>query len=243
MRSDVELAAAMADEVGRRLLELRRHRPLGPALGDEGDRMAQDHLAGMLADARPDDAVLSEEAPDDPVRLGCPRVWILDPVDGTREYSSGRDDWAVHVALWQEGRLVAGAVALPGRGLLLRSDPPEQVPPPVGGPIRIAVSRSRAPGPAHLVAEHLGGVLVRIGSAGAKVGAVVTGQVDAYVHAGGQHEWDSAAPVAVAAAAGLHTSRIDGSPLLYNRADPWLPDLVVARPELAEPILEVTRLW
>ena len=244
MTSDADLAADLADEAGRRLVALRERRPLGRALGDEGDRLAQDYLAARLADARPGDAVLSEEAADDPVRLRSSRVWILDPVDGTREYAQGRDDWAVHVALWRDGALALGAVALPARGLLLRSDaPPPRPPASPSGPVRIAVSRSRAPGPAHVVAEHLGGVLVRIGSAGAKVGAVVTGEVDAYVHAGGQHEWDSAAPVAVARAAGLHTSRVDGSPLRYNRPDPWLPDLVVCRPELATPILEVTTRW
>jgi 3'(2'), 5'-bisphosphate nucleotidase len=241
--TDADLAAAVAAETGRRLVALRGRRSVGPALGDEADRMAQEYLAGVLADARPGDAVLSEEAADDPVRLHASRVWILDPVDGTREYAQGRDDWAVHVALWEDSALVAGAVALPGRGLLLRADAPPPLPPPRPGPVRIAVSRSRAPSLAHVVADHLGGVLVRIGSAGAKVGAVVTGEVDAYVHAGGQHEWDSAAPVAVARAAGLHTSRVDGSALRYNRPDPWLPDLVVSRPELAEPILEVTARW
>jgi 3'(2'), 5'-bisphosphate nucleotidase len=241
--SDADLAAELADETGRRLLALRGVRRPGPALGDEGDAMAQRYLAGALAHERPDDAVLSEEAPDDPSRLRSSRVWILDPVDGTYAYASGRADWAVHVALWQEGRLTAGAVALPSQDLLLRSHPPVRLPPPSTRPLRIAVSRSRTPGLGHLVAQRLDAVLVRIGSAGAKVGAVLTGEVDAYVHAGGQHEWDSAAPVAVAAAAGLHTSRADGSPLLYNRPDPWLPDLVVARAEIAEEILEVTAEW
>ena len=80
-----------------------------------------------------------------------------------------------------------------------------------------------------------------MGSAGYKVAAVVLGEVDAYVHAGGQYEWDSAAPVAVARAAGLHTSRLNGSPLQYNQPEPYLPDLLVCRQELAEALLTAIR--
>jgi len=216
---------------------------LAPAqLKDLGDGESQRLLAQALAVSRPGDAVLSEEAPDDPARLGADRVWIIDPLDGTREFSEGRDDWAVHVALWQRsggrGRLVVGAVALPGLGEVLVSDPPPAAPVRCrGGRLRMAVSRSRPPRIAQDVASGLDAELVAMGSAGFKVAAVVRGEVDMYVHGGGQYEWDSAAPVAVAAAAGLHCSRLDGSPLVYNRADPLLPDLVVCRPELADKVL------
>ena len=184
--------------------------------------------------------MLSEEGADNPVRLRSERVWIVDPLDGTREFSElGRDDWAVHVALWQSGELVAGAVALPGTRTSRwppRTSPHRR---PHRRP-RIVVSRTRPPAIALAVRDALNGTLVEMGSAGAKVAAVVQGLADVYVHAGGQYEWDSAAPVAVARAAGLHTSRIDGSPLAYNQPDPLLPDLVVCRPELAEAVLAVT---
>jgi 3'(2'), 5'-bisphosphate nucleotidase len=173
--------------------------------------------------------------------LQADRVWIVDPLDGTREFSElDRDDWAVHVALWQAGELVAGAVALPARGVTLAT-PTLAAPPVHSGPPRIAVSRSRPPAVAEAVRDRLGGVLVPMGSAGVKVAAVVQGAADVYVHAGGQYEWDSAAPVAVARAAGLHTSRIDGSPLVYNRPDPLLPDLLVCRPEYAKTVLAAIR--
>jgi 3'(2'), 5'-bisphosphate nucleotidase len=193
-----------------------------------------------LAAQRPDDAVLSEEGADDPIRLNATRVWIVDPLDGTREFSElGRDDWAVHVALWQSGELIAGAVALPAQGVTLAT-PDVPAPPAAPTTPRIVVSRTRPPAVALAVRDALNGTLVEMGSAGAKVASVVQGLADVYVHAGGQYEWDSAAPVAVARAAGLHTSRIDGSPLVYNRADPLLPDLVVCRPELADAVLAVT---
>jgi 3'(2'), 5'-bisphosphate nucleotidase len=194
-----------------------------------------------LAKARPDDAVLSEEGADDPVRLRSSRVWIVDPLDGTREFSElDREDWAVHVALWQDGELVAGAVALPAQGITLAT-PTVPAPPAAPAVPRIVVSRTRPPEVALQVRDALGGVMVEMGSAGAKVASVVQGLADVYVHAGGQYEWDSAAPVAVARAAGLYTSRIDGSPLQYNRPDPKLPDVVVCRPEYAEAVLAVTR--
>jgi 3'(2'), 5'-bisphosphate nucleotidase len=205
-----------------------------------GDKRSHDYLMEALARERPDDAVLSEEGVDDPVRLSAQRVWIVDPLDGTREFSElGREDWAVHVALWQDGALVAGAVALPAQGVTLAT--PDPAPPPAhSGEPRIVVSRTRPPAVALQVRDQLNGTLVEMGSAGAKVAAVIQGLADIYVHAGGQYEWDSAAPVAVARAAGLHTSRIDGSPLKYNRADPLLPDLVVCRPEYADAVLAVT---
>lgn len=240
--SDVELAARLADEAGALLLLTRDRSELaGRPLADEGDQVAQTYLAGELAAARPDDAVLSEEAADDQTRLHARRVWIIDPLDGTREYSEGRHDWAVHVALWCDGDLAAAAVALPGRGVVLSTADEPDLPARPAGPLQIAVSRSRPPQQAQWLVEHAGAELVPMGSAGYKALAVVLGEVDAYVHAGGQYEWDSAAPVAVARAAGLHTSRVDGSPLHYNQPDPTLPDLVVARPECAAQVLAVTR--
>ncbi len=242
MSNDHEVAARLATEAGRLLLAVREE--LADAEASErkaaGDKRSHDYLMEALARERPDDVVLSEEGVDDPVRLSAQRVWIVDPLDGTREFSElGREDWAVHVALWQAGALVAGAVALPAQGLTLAT--PDPAPPPAhSGEPRIVVSRTRPPAVALQVRDQLNGTLVEMGSAGAKVAAVIQGLADVYVHAGGQYEWDSAAPVAVARAAGLHTSRIDGSPLEYNRADPLLPDLVVCRPEYADAVLAVT---
>lgn len=241
--SDHALAARLATQAGELLLAVREE--LASATEAErkaaGDKRSHDYLMEALARERPDDAVLSEEGVDDPVRLSAQRVWIVDPLDGTREFSElGRDDWAVHVALWQSGALVAGAVALPAQGATLAT--PDPAPPPAhSGAPRIVVSRTRPPAVALQVRDRLNGTLVEMGSAGAKVAAVIQGLADVYVHAGGQYEWDSAAPVAVARAAGLHTSRIDGSPLVYNREDPKLPDLVVCRPEHADAVLAVTR--
>jgi 3'(2'), 5'-bisphosphate nucleotidase len=240
--TDHEVAARLATEAGQLLLAVRAE--LADATAAErkaaGDKRSHDYLMEALARERPDDAVLSEEGVDDPVRLSAQRVWIVDPLDGTREFSElGREDWAVHVALWQSGALVAGAVALPAQGVTLAT--PDPAPPPAhSGEPRIVVSRTRPPAVALQVRDQLNGALVEMGSAGAKVAAVIQGLADIYVHAGGQYEWDSAAPVAVARAAGLHTSRIDGSPLEYNRADPLLPDLVVCRPEYADAVLAVT---
>jgi len=250
--SDSELAASIARAAGERLLAIRREHPEGDqaALKAAGDSGAQAFIAAALAAARPEDAVLSEEAKDDPIRVDRDRVWIVDPLDGTREYSEGRADWAVHIALWVRphgapdrrdggpGELVAGAVAIPGEGLVL-SSADAVLAARTPGPLRIAVSRSRPPAIVTAVAAALGAELVPMGSAGVKIAAVVRGQVDAYVHGGGQYEWDSAAPVAVARAAGAWTSRLDGSPLEYNRPDPYLPDLIVCRPELRERILAV----
>ena len=241
--TDHELAARLATEAGELLLNVRIE--LADASADErkaaGDKRSHDFLMAALGAERPDDAVLSEEGADDPIRLRSDRVWIVDPLDGTREFSElGRDDWAVHVALWQAGELVAGAVALPAQGMTLAT-PTVDYPPALDGAPRVVVSRTRPPAVALQVREALGGTLVEMGSAGAKVAAVVQGRADVYVHAGGQYEWDSAAPVAVARAAGLFTSRLDGSPLIYNQTDPKLPDLIVCRPELAEAVLAVTR--
>ncbi|MGB9250866.1 MAG: 3'(2'),5'-bisphosphate nucleotidase CysQ [Mycobacterium sp.] len=240
--TDHEVAARLATEAGQLLLAVREELAEATAAErkDAGDKRSHDYLIEALARERRDDAVLSEEGVDDPVRLSAQRVWIVDPLDGTREFSElGREDWAVHVALWQSGALVAGAVALPAQGVTLAT--PDPAPPPAhSGEPRIVVSRTRPPAVALQVRDQLNGTLVEMGSAGAKVAAVIQGLADIYVHAGGQYEWDSAAPVAVARAAGLHTSRIDGSPLEYNRADPLLPDLVVCRPEYADAVLAVT---
>jgi len=239
---DHALAAWLATVAGERLLHVRSEGLQGRGLKDAGDRAAHELLVQLLAEHRPDDAVLSEEGRDDLVRLRSERVWIVDPLDGTREFSEPpRDDWAVHVALWRGGDLVAGAVAQPGLGQTFSTGQPPVVPPSNAPRPRIAVSRTRPPAFVAGLAEQLGAELVPMGSAGAKVISVVRNVSDAYVHAGGQYEWDSAAPVAVARSAGLFTSRIDGSPLVYNRPDPLLPDLVVCRPELAEPILEFVR--
>ena len=241
--TDHELAAALATQAGRLLLEVRTE--FAAADADErkaaGDARSHDFLMERLAAARPGDAVLSEEGADDPIRLRSHRVWIVDPLDGTREFSElGREDWAVHVALWSDGELIAGAVALPAQGVTLAT-PDVPAPPPAPAVPRIVVSRTRPPAVALRVQMELSGDLVEMGSAGAKVAAVAQGRAEVYVHAGGQYEWDSAAPVAVARAAGLHTSRIDGSPLRYNQADVLLPDLVVCRPEYADAVLAALR--
>ena len=241
--SDDDLAAALATKAGQLLLDVRIELADAPAAERKaaGDKRSHDFLMAALTAERPDDAVLSEEGADDPIRLRSRRVWIVDPLDGTREFSElDRDDWAVHVALWQDGELIAGAVALPAQGVTLAT-PTVPGPPTAPANPRIVVSRTRPPEIAIKVRDRLNGTLVEMGSAGAKVAAVVQGLADVYVHAGGQYEWDSAAPVAVARAAGLHTSRIDGSPLQYNQPDPRLPDLVVCRPEYAEAVLAVTR--
>ena len=243
MRDDHADAARYAESAGGLLLALRNDdsRPAW-ALGDAGDALANRHLIDLITDEHPGDRILSEESADDRRRLEADRVWIIDPLDGTREYTEvGRVDWAVHVALWERGTgLTAGAVALPALGVVLSTGTPPVVPGIDGRALRVVVSRSRAPAVAMRVAQALDAELVTLGSAGAKTMAVVRGDVDAYVHAGGQYEWDSAAPAAVARAAGLHTSRLDGSPLEYNQSSPWLPDLVVCRPEIADQVLEVT---
>ena len=238
LSDDHHLAAWLATTAGQRLLEVREEGLVGRELKDAGDLAAHELLMRLLAEHRPEDAVLSEEGKDDKVRLERDRVWIIDPLDGTREFSEPpREDWAVHVALWERGELVAGAVAQPVLGQTFSTAEPTPVPPYAGGTPRIAVSRSRPPAFTDGLVEALGGETVPMGSAGAKVISVVRDVTDAYVHAGGQFEWDSAAPIAVARAAGLFTSRIDGSPLVYNQDDVYLPDLIVCRPELSEPIL------
>ncbi len=209
----------------------------GKALGDEGDRIANRYLCDRLARERPDDALLSEEEADCLDRLASRRVWIVDPLDGTREYGEGRDDWAVHVALAVDGVADIGAVALPARGMTLSSDTPLPLA-PANVPPRMVVSRTRPAAEALKVAEALGAELVPMGSAGAKAMAVVLGEADIYLHTGGQYEWDNAAPVAVAVAAGLHASRSDGAPLIYNGKVTYLPDLLICRREWLKPVLD-----
>ena len=235
--TDVELARRVAETAGEILLALQRSGLFeGKALGKAGDRVANAFIMEALVNQRPDDAVLSEEEKDNTERLSASRVWIVDPLDGTREYGETRSDWAVHVALAIDGTAAIGAVALPGLPATLCTDQTHHIPPRNGQP-RMLVSRTRPAPSAVAVAEHLGAELVPMGSAGAKAMAVVRGEADIYLHAGGQYEWDSCAPVAVAAAAGLHVSRIDGSPLIYNREDPYLPDLLICRKDEAAKML------
>lgn len=235
--TDAALAAHLADVAGRLLLEVRGSGLLSAkALGKAGDATANEFLCHALTEQRPDDGLLSEESKDTAERLAKTRVWIIDPVDGTREYGEERADWAVHVALAVDGVPVLGAVALPGAGLVLRSDAPIAVP-PAPERLRMVVSRTRPAREATHIAERIGAELVPMGSAGAKAMAVVLGQADIYLHSGGQYEWDSCAPVAVALAHGLHCSRIDGSPLIYNQANTYMPDILICRQEHAAQML------
>lgn len=239
--NDAELAAHLAADAGRILLEVRESgRHHGKDLGRAGDAEANAVLVAALRELRPDDGLLSEEEKDNPLRLNKNRVWIVDPVDGTREYGEGRTDWAVHVALAVGGLAEIGAVALPGLGMVLRTDRPQPLAQGAERP-RMVVSRTRPAREAVAVCEAIGGKLVPMGSAGAKAMAVVRGEAEIYLHTGGQYEWDSCAPVAVARAHGLHCSRVDGSPLVYNRADTYMPDLLVCRPEWSARVLDEVR--
>ncbi|MGN6375804.1 MAG: 3'(2'),5'-bisphosphate nucleotidase CysQ [Sphingomonas sp.] len=236
--TDAELAAALARDAGDLLKRIRAEgKETGKALGARGDREANALILARLAAERPDDCVLSEEAKDDLGRCRAERVWIVDPLDGTREYAEGREDWAVHVALAVGGHPVLGAVALPDRNLVLASDTVTPPGAPRDRPIMV-VSRTRPPEIALKVAKALGAELLPMGSAGAKAMAVVDGRADIYLHAGGQYEWDNCAPAAVALGAGLHASRLDGSPLVYNNPDPSLPDLLVCSKALVERVLK-----
>lgn len=235
--NDAELAAHLADVAGKLLIDVRASGVLSlKALGKAGDATANQFLCHALKEQRPDDGLLSEEEKDNPERLTKDRVWIVDPVDGTREYGESRTDWAVHVALAIDGVASIGAVALPGLGLVLRTDQPMPIP-AAPDRLRMVVSRTRPAREATEVAERLGAELVPMGSAGAKAMAILRGEADVYLHSGGQYEWDSCAPAAVALAAGLHASRIDGSPLVYNQSDVYMPDLLICRKEHADRIL------
>jgi 3'(2'), 5'-bisphosphate nucleotidase len=252
---DHALAHDLAERAGRLLLELRAQGGDPAALKDAGDRSSHEFLMAELAKARPEDAVLSEEGIDNKARLTADRVWIVDPLDGTREFGEqGRTDWAVHVALWQRGaeggELAAGAVALPAQGTTLstlnaaeRPDPDGTSPSGSGAqrPLRMVVSRTRASQLVKDVAAILNADLVPCGSAGAKAATVIQGENDVYLHSGGFYEWDTAAPVAVARAAGLHVSRIDGSDVAYNQDNPYLPDILVCRPAIAGLLLNAIR--
>jgi 3'(2'), 5'-bisphosphate nucleotidase len=237
LREEDRVAADLARLAGVGLMELRTRSELGKPLGKEGDQLSHKILMEQLADRFPADRIRSEEA-DQSEALGAQsgRVWIIDPLDGTREYSEGREDWAVHVALSVDGAPVVGAVALPALEVVLCTGEPPPLPTPAAVP-RMVVSRSRPPAFSPLIAERLGAATIPMGSAGAKIAAVIRGEAEVYVHAGGQYEWDSAAPVAVALATGLHASRVDGSPLRYSQPDPWLPDLVVCHPTLVDAVM------
>jgi 3'(2'), 5'-bisphosphate nucleotidase len=240
-RSDHAAAAELARAAGALLAELQQGDLEGKALGAEGDRRSHELLLELLAGRFPNDRVRSEEDDQsEALATDVGRVWIVDPLDGTREYSERRTDWAVHVALSVHGAPAVGAVALPGLDLVLGTGDPPPLPSLPSHP-RMVVSRTRPPEFTPFVAERLGAETIPMGSAGAKISAVVRGEAEVYVHAGGQYEWDSCAPVAVALAAGLHASRIDGSPLRYARPDPWLPDLIVCHPSLADAVLDAVR--
>lgn len=235
--TDAELAAHLAEVAGKLLLTVRESGMLSlKHLGKAGDATANQFLVHALREQRPEDGLLSEEEKDNLDRLQFSRTWIVDPVDGTREYGEARTDWAVHVGLAIDGVATIGAVALPGAGIVLRTDQPRQIP-PAPERLRMVVSRTRPAHEAVAVAEAIGAELVPMGSAGAKAMAVILGGADIYLHSGGQFEWDSCAPVAVALAHGLHCSRIDGSPLVYNQADTYMPDLLICRKEHAEMVL------
>lgn len=244
--TDGQFATRLAVETGHLLVEAREKLFAQGAstwdVKDAGDAIAQRFLMEEFNTHRPDDAVLSEEGREDPRRFGADRVWIVDPLDGTREFSEpGRFDWAVHIALWTVDRFAAAAVSLPAVDRVFSTDDPPPMPPFTRDRPRLVTSRTRAPYAAVLVAEGVGCDAVRLGSAGAKAMSVVMGEADIYVHDGGMYQWDSAAPAGVALAAGFHACRLDGSPIVYNDRDPWLPDFIVCRPELAEPVLKA--LW
>lgn len=240
-RTDAELAAHLAECAGRILIEVRNSGMFaGKSLGKAGDQTANEFLMHALRQQRPEDGLLSEESKDTEERLEKERVWIIDPVDGTREYGEERSDWAVHVALAVGGAPQIGAVALPGLGQVLRTDRLIEVP-AAPKKLRMVVSRTRPAAEAVMVAEAIGAALVPMGSAGAKAMAILRGEADIYLHSGGQFEWDSCAPAAVAAAHGLHISRIDGSPLVYNQRDTYLPDLLICRKEHAELVLDILK--
>jgi 3'(2'), 5'-bisphosphate nucleotidase len=239
--TDGELAAHLAATAGRLLLEVRGSGLLSAsALGKAGDQTANQFLVHALRAHRPKDGLLSEEEKDNFERLAHSRVWIIDPVDGTREYGEERSDWAVHVGLAIGGVAAVGAVALPGLGLVLRSDQPGELA-PVPARLRMVVSRTRPAREAIAIAEAIGAELVPMGSAGAKAMAVVRGEADIYLHTGGQFEWDSCAPAAVALAHGLHVSRVDGTPLVYNRAETYMPDLLICRRDHSDELLALAR--
>jgi len=240
--TDQQLASRVATEAGVMLVDLRDELVAEGVhywdLKDEGDVAGHRYIMSALMAARPDDVILSEEAADNRRRLNAERVWIIDPIDGTNEFAEHpRHDWAIHIALWESGEITAASVALPTLGITFDASPAAVVPPSTREKPLLVTSRSRNPYCAVMVANALGCDVARLGSAGAKAMAIVMGEADIYVHDGGMYQWDSAAPSAVAKAAGLHVSRTDGSPLKYNQESLWLPDFLVCRTELAEPAL------
>jgi 3'(2'), 5'-bisphosphate nucleotidase len=243
MMTDADLAAHLADQAGKILLQVRASGVFqGKSLGKAGDQTANQFLVHALREQRADDGLLSEEEKDNPERLSKERVWIVDPVDGTREYGEERTDWAVHVGMAVNGEPALGAVALPGLDVVLRSDQPGEIP-AAPEKLRMVVSRTRPAKEATGVAEAIGAELVPMGSAGAKAMAILRGEADIYLHSGGQYEWDSCAPAAVALGWGLHVSRIDGSPLVYNRQDVYMPDLLICRKEHAAMVLDEVKAF
>ena len=242
---DHQLASRLATHAGRLLLDVRNELMAKGApewrIMDAGDLAAHRFLVAELAQARPGDNVLSEEGSDDRTRLTADRVWILDPLDGTIEYGEGRADWAVHVALVSDGQAIAGAVSLPARGITLATEPPPEIPVPTRSRIRMVTSRSRITNVTLRIAKALDAEIATLGSAGAKAMSVVLGEADIYAHAGGQYEWDNCAPAAVVLAAGMHASRIDGTPLVFNKPDVWSPDFLFCRADLAQTCLDI--LW
>ncbi len=243
--TDAQLSIELARTTGEMLVlhreELIKQGTTQWALKDSADMVAHKFLMEAFTELRPDDIVLSEEGADDRRRLGADRVWIIDPLDGTNEYGQGRSDWAVHIALWEHVALTAGAVSLPSITTVFGTDPATVVPPKEGAKPRLVTSRNRAPYAAVIVAEKLDCDAYRLGSAGAKAMSILMGEADIYIHDGGMNQWDSAAPAAVAMAAGLHASRLDGSPLVYNEPDTWLPDFFVCRPEYVDDVLKA--MW
>ncbi|AWB82332.1 3'(2'),5'-bisphosphate nucleotidase CysQ [Corynebacterium yudongzhengii] len=236
--SDSRLTDLLAQGTGEILKGVRGVGLLrGRDLGEAGDDLAQNWIARVLAQHRPDDGFLSEEAADNPERLSKDRVWIIDPLDGTKEFATGRQDWAVHIALVENGRPTHAAVGLPDLGVVFSSSDARHVEGPFAR--KIIASRNRPPKVANHIAEKLGFTSEGFGSAGAKAMHVLLGDHDAYIHAGGQYEWDQAAPVGVALASGLHASRLNGEELRYNNRDTYIPDLLICRPELADDILSL----
>ena len=241
--TDGDLAAHLADVAGKILLQVRASGMFeGKSLGKAGDQTANQFLVHALRHQRAEDGLLSEEEKDNPERLDKERVWIVDPVDGTREYGEERTDWAVHVGMAVNGEPVLGAVGLPGLDVVLRSDQPDEIP-AAPGKLRMVVSRTRPAKEATGVAEAIGAELVPMGSAGAKAMAILRGEADIYLHSGGQYEWDSCAPAAVALGWGLHVSRIDGRPLVYNQKDVYMPDLLICRKEHADMVLREVKAF
>ncbi|WP_039395224.1 3'(2'),5'-bisphosphate nucleotidase CysQ [Novosphingobium sp. MBES04] len=241
--TDGDLAAHLANVAGKILIEVRESGMFeGKSLGKAGDQTANQFLVHALREQRAEDGLLSEEEKDNAERLAKERVWIVDPVDGTREYGEARADWAVHVGMAVNGVPTLGAVALPGADMVLRSDQPGEIP-AAPEKLRMVVSRTRPAKEATGVCEAIGGELVPMGSAGAKAMAILRGEADIYLHSGGQYEWDSCAPAAVALGWGLHASRIDGSPLVYNQEDVYMPDLLICRKEHAEMVLEKVKAF